>query len=1423
MLGVVIQIDAREAGTGVAVPLRAASHDHPDVCHLTDDVAWPVIAKLPKLGYDLFDGAFEGRIATPSASMSIGIEPWPQFAKLAIADTRFRLWTGEVGAPFAAWTQRVDARVTQQPVVTDGRAELTFAVDDRWLDRALLDTYDGTTGAEGPAALKGQAKPLALGAPRYVPGVLVDPATSLFQISGYGPIVAVDAALERLLRYGAPVQDYPDVSALLAAAIPAGRWATAVSGGWVRFGAPPVGQVSFLVRGDAGGIDDWSRLPGQQIRRLALLSGGGGRIADASLNALDAARPYNLSLYLDQQTTARELIQEVAASVNAVAGVSWMGRLFVQPVELGVPTVKLAADGSALPPVAKVRQLEISPPFGKVAITAERTWSVHALGDIAFAATLVDMGAYDAGTTYREGNIVLQDGSSWVYINPVPSAGNAPPQLPALSNAYWRVLAKAGVAGQDAEVLTVSASGNGVRIPAGYQHGLRKPDASPFVDPDNGNDSGTSARSYTVCFRRGRGNWKVRHFDIFGNGEVVYPSDAYAGGDRNGIQGMVNLLNDIPAGTVVVVYSSDEPNQNHGTAALVTAMVACGASRQLFGASMGYRGAYAFVGVKGWPEGKGFEARSQVTDSFVDAVVQIPFAIVGNVPTASLPAENVGAVTLVGLTGSTVVGPDFVQSAGPEYNGGWGAQGAYSKETYTGGAVAEWTLPPVHGDNMMAGLSQGDGTEGGASFGNLTFALYRASDGQTAAYINGGHQVLGPIATGETRCRVQFDGRFVRWYVNGAQIFAYDWMGTIYDPYAAANSLRFKVALASDRPRIYDVKLTPAGKSGVDGLPGDDGTDGTTWYPYFAYANSPDGQVDFTTGQPGSRAYIGTASGTSPTEPTLPGLYSWSEYKGPPFGMATRGAAVVAGRQIVKNGGGDAWDSDAFSTVGYKDGAAATFRAGQTWGAVMAGLNTDPTADASYGTLDFAWYMRGDGNASIYESGSPAPGGQGEYVYVPGYGDGTFQVAYDGQTVRYLYNGQVYREVAVGPGKTFFFDSSIHNANARLIDIDFASAGAKGERGDKGADGINPAVVTASAAPSSVRFNAVGNIISGDVTFTAVPVNAIGPVSWASERGHQIYGLPAITFNGNTMTISAGRMADVLNYNEANFGVASETIIASVAGASFKVTVTKVRDGTNGTNGSNGSNGENGAPGADGFAIAAIAPFLIPVFPDGSGKTAWKGGTGVIRLYKGKSEITAGVAYSIEGATSMIGLNLNGQTFNFASISGDAGYFTIVATFEGVSYRSRVDVKKAYDGSAAFRANAQIPQLRGADFSGSGQTAVPGGSTVRVYGSLSYSAPDPNGDYTEFTGRMFLYYRNISANGPLTALGSADGSTAFTQNNGTPSEPNYEMVDGYVSAAFNFAAPATDSIIEFSARVVPTFSNGAVVLGSGGVGLSTVG
>lgn len=437
------QIDAWDPVAAAAVTLRAGSADDPAVCHVGGQTWWPALAKLPTLRYDLFDGSFEAQISAPTSNLSLRTEPWPNIGRYSMADARLQLWTGGPDAPGGAWTLRLDGRVTEQPKIAEGEADTPFGVDDKWLDTALLTLYAGTTGAEGGADLKGQPKPLAIGAPRYVPGKLIDSVNSVYQVSGYGSVHAINVALDKLVRFSAAVADYPSYAALVAATIPAGSWATAKAVGMARFGAPPYGLVSFLMEGDDGTADGWIRKPGEIIRRLALLSGGAGKIDDASLDALDISRPYNLSLYLDQQTTARQLIQGLAASVNAVAGVSWLGKLFVVPIDApSSPSVTLAADGTSLPMVSKVEQIGVAAPFRKLAIGAERTWAVHSFSDIAYTAPIVELGPYDDTLTYRDGNIVeMPDKSRWLYIWPTPTAGNDP----VIGSTYWRFLSSGSI------------------------------------------------------------------------------------------------------------------------------------------------------------------------------------------------------------------------------------------------------------------------------------------------------------------------------------------------------------------------------------------------------------------------------------------------------------------------------------------------------------------------------------------------------------------------------------------------------------------------------------------------------------------------------------------------------------------------------------------------------------------------------------------------------------------------------------------------------------------------------------------------------------------------------------------------------------------------------------------------------------------
>jgi len=70
--------------------------------------------------------------------------------------------------------------------------------------------------------------------------------------------------------------------------------------------------------------------------------------------------------------------------------------------------------------------------------------------------------------------------------------------------------------------------------------------------------------------------------------------------------------------------------------------------------------------------------------------------------------------------------------------------------------------------------------------------------------------------------------------------------------------------------------------AGEDGVPGTPGADGQTTYTWFAYANSSDGTVGFTTGAWTNQTYLGLAANKlTSVESTNPADYFWSKIEGP--------------------------------------------------------------------------------------------------------------------------------------------------------------------------------------------------------------------------------------------------------------------------------------------------------------------------------------------------------------------------------------------------------------------------------------------------------------------------------------------------------------------------------------------------------------
>ncbi|MCU7372863.1 hypothetical protein PEC18_18860 [Paucibacter sp. O1-1] len=128
---------------------------------------------------------------------------------------------------------------------------------------------------------------------------------------------------------------------------------------------------------------------------------------------------------------------------------------------------------------------------------------------------------------------------------------------------------------------------------------------------------------------------------------------------------------------------------------------------------------------------------------------------------------------------------------------------------------------------------------------------------------------------------------------------------------------------------------------------------------------------------------------------------------------------------------GTDWIGDAYSRDSYAGPCYCSFVATATNTHLMAGLNTDPTTNESYTSLDTSWYLAG-GHARIYESGSDVSGDLGAYAV----GD-VFSITHDGVNARYYRNGTLYRTVPWGTTAPVFFDSSFYTPGGSISNVQF--------------------------------------------------------------------------------------------------------------------------------------------------------------------------------------------------------------------------------------------------------------------------------------------------------------------------------------------------------------------------------------------------
>ena len=229
----------------------------------------------------------------------------------------------KVGDPDAGFSSfKTVLTATMDLIELDSRS-VRIRVRDRQFELAdVLQTnrYQGTGGLEGGDDVQGKVKPLVFGAVLNVSPVLVDAALLIYQVADN--VVAVSQVYEGGLAMtaGAP---YASTSDLLTVAPAAGEYRTFQ--GFIRLGSSPVFGITCDVSEGATVAD---RTAAQVLKRLALQVGISAVDIDAGdVVALDALNSAEVGVYVEGESNALSVMDQVAQSIGAFYGFDQLGKL----------------------------------------------------------------------------------------------------------------------------------------------------------------------------------------------------------------------------------------------------------------------------------------------------------------------------------------------------------------------------------------------------------------------------------------------------------------------------------------------------------------------------------------------------------------------------------------------------------------------------------------------------------------------------------------------------------------------------------------------------------------------------------------------------------------------------------------------------------------------------------------------------------------------------------------------------------------------------------------------------------------------------------------------------------------------------------------------------------------------------------------
>jgi hypothetical protein len=209
----------------------------------------------------------------------------------------------------------------------------------------LTTKYAGTNvlpeGIEGTATdIKGDTKPRVYGKVFNVPCVPVNTSRLIYQISD-GPVQAINAVYDKGAAFSLGV-NYA-TSALLQSNSPSsGSYNTCTAEGLFRLGSTPAGVITADVTQGATAAD---RTVAQIVKSVAMSAGlSVAEVSAADVTTMDAANSSVVGIYIDDESSFQECLDQLLNSIGAYCGFDSNGVLrmgvLTQPSGTAVVTLQ---------------------------------------------------------------------------------------------------------------------------------------------------------------------------------------------------------------------------------------------------------------------------------------------------------------------------------------------------------------------------------------------------------------------------------------------------------------------------------------------------------------------------------------------------------------------------------------------------------------------------------------------------------------------------------------------------------------------------------------------------------------------------------------------------------------------------------------------------------------------------------------------------------------------------------------------------------------------------------------------------------------------------------------------------------------------------------------------------------------------------